>query len=156
MNTHTLAIEQTPVTEIMTHSVQTIGFRDSVKEALQLMLDGHNSLPVIDQKGLCVGVISRADLTEPLFEEDQELARLIDSRDHLALAASGTVETCSEKLVGELMSNEVVIATTDTTIKQASRSMTDKDIHHLPVVDDTGRVAGIVSSIDIIRWIADA
>jgi CBS domain-containing protein len=39
-------------------------------------------------------------------------------------------------------------------IAHASALMANEDIHHLFVVDDDGRLIGVVSTMDIVRWLA--
>ena len=51
----------------------------------------------------------------------------------------------------ELMSSPVVTATTDATTKQVAEVLIDNDITAAPVVDETGRLVGIVSEADLIR-----
>ncbi len=51
----------------------------------------------------------------------------------------------------ELMSTPVVTVVTDATTKQAAKMLVDNDITAAPVVDDNGRLVGIVSEADLIR-----
>jgi CBS domain-containing protein len=51
----------------------------------------------------------------------------------------------------ELMSTPVVTVATDATTKQAAKMLVDNDITAVPVVDQNGRVVGILSEADLIR-----
>ena len=152
-----VSTQNTLVSEIMTEKVQTISFNDTVASALRIMVDGqHTMLPVIDRDRHCVGMLSRSDLTEMLIEEDQELSRLLDSEiGSYASKSSTVVDTSAEKLVRELMTHEIVKVQQDSTIGEACQKMIDHQIHHLPVVDDEGRLEGIVSTFDVIKLLVD-
>lgn len=52
-------------------------------------------------------------------------------------------------LVQEWMTKDVITIPPDTSMMKASRLMKDKKIRRLPVVDDTGRVVGIISDRDV-------
>jgi len=53
-------------------------------------------------------------------------------------------------LVREVMTTDPVTATLETTIKDALRTLADLGVTALPVVDDHGRLRGIVSEADLI------
>lgn len=52
-------------------------------------------------------------------------------------------------LIKEWMTQNVVTITPDTSMMKASRLLREKKIGRLPVVDDTGRVIGIISDRDV-------
>ncbi|MFP4657689.1 MAG: CBS and ACT domain-containing protein [Desulfonatronovibrionaceae bacterium] len=52
-------------------------------------------------------------------------------------------------LLKNWMTTDVITVTPDTSMMKASKILKDKDIHRLPVVDDNGRLVGIVSDRDI-------
>ena len=52
-------------------------------------------------------------------------------------------------LVQEWMTKEVIAITPETSMMKASRLMKDKKVRRLPVVDEAGRVVGIISDRDI-------
>jgi len=54
-----------PVSRWMAHGVLALRAKDSVESAIDLMVDsGFRSLPVIDEDGRVVGIVSRNDLME--------------------------------------------------------------------------------------------
>lgn len=57
--------------------------------------------------------------------------------------------------VGEIMTSEVLTATTDQTVNACMQVMTNKKIRHLPVVDD-GKVVGMISIGDLVRAIIES
>lgn len=52
-------------------------------------------------------------------------------------------------LVQEWMTREVIAISPDTSMMKASRLMKDKKVRRLPVVDEAGRVVGIISDRDV-------
>jgi CBS domain-containing protein len=40
------------------------------------------------------------------------------------------------------------------TVAHVAALMASEDVHHVPIVDDHGRLIGVVSTMDIIRWLA--
>ena len=87
--------------------------------------------PVIDEGGRPIGVISKTDLV-------RELA---------AKRASGT-------RVRDAMTPIVYWLHDDATIGQASALMSYEHVHQIPIVDRSGKIRGLVSSLDIMRWVA--
>ena len=58
--------------------------------------------------------------------------------------------------VQSFMSETLTKATLETTIGKALREMLRNRVHHLPIVDDKGKLMGIVSTMDILAEFADA
>ncbi|HEV7192327.1 MAG TPA: CBS domain-containing protein [Jatrophihabitantaceae bacterium] len=51
----------------------------------------------------------------------------------------------------EIMTTDVITVHPDTTVREAAALLTERGITSLPVVDDSNRVIGIVSEVDLIR-----
>ena len=61
--------EETPIEEVMTRKLITIGLNQTVKECMVLMTDNHiRHLPVMDE-GQLVGIISVGDVVKDMIEE---------------------------------------------------------------------------------------
>jgi len=121
----------------------------------------HNVLKV---KGSAVATIapdaSLADATASL--RDHGVGALVVSRDGRtidgilserdvvrALAAHGA--STLEHQVSSAMSTSVTTCRGDDTIDQMMGMMTDRRIRHLPVVDDDGKLDGIISIGDVVK-----
>lgn len=62
-------LESTPVEKIMTRKVITATVNDSLEDAIVLLHDFRvNALPVVDDKGTVVGIISRTDVLKAFIE----------------------------------------------------------------------------------------
>lgn len=79
--------------------------------------------------------------------EEGELLGIITDRDMRRCVADGTDIT---QPVETIMARNLTTATSDTLVFEAMLMLTEKMIHHLPVVDE-GQVTGIIASADIMR-----
>ncbi len=69
--------EKSPVKDIMSSSVETVGINDGIYEVLQIMNRAEvRRVPVVDENGFAVGLVSFGDLFQLLTEELQALAPL--------------------------------------------------------------------------------
>jgi len=75
---------------------------------------------------------------------------IFTERDYLRrVAVQGLTERGTT--VREVMTTPVVVITPDTSVEEAMALMTDRRIRHVPVVDDGGDLAGMVSIGDLVR-----
>ena len=80
-----------------------------------------------------------------------KLAGIISERDYtrnVILKGRSSKDT----LVQEIMTSPVITVTPDHIVEECLRTMTENRIRHLPVVD-RGKVVGIVSIGDLVKWI---
>ncbi|MDX3133973.1 CBS domain-containing protein [Streptomyces europaeiscabiei] len=134
------------VSDVMTHKVAAVGRRATFKEIVQLMQDRKvSALPVIEDDGRVVGVVSEADLLpkEEFRDSDPDrytqLLRLSD----LAKAGGVTAE--------ELMTSPALTVRPDATLAQAARTMARARVRRLPVVDAVGMLEGVVARADLLK-----
>lgn len=112
---------------IMSTPVKTVPMSMSMEEAGRVMLRyGHTGMPVVEGEKM-IGVISRRDVDK---------ARTHD---------------LGHAPVKGFMSAEVLAVTPETPVNEIQRLMVEHDIGRLPVVNEGGRLVGIVSRTDIIR-----
>lgn len=135
------------VRDVMTAEVVTVPADAPFKEVARL-LDEHNvsALPVLDENGGLVGVVSEGDLLpKESYRDSRErpvrLARLVHRRS-LAKAEGDTAR--------EVMTTPAVTIEPDAPLSAAARRMVDEGVKRLPVVDATGALIGIVSRADLV------
>ena len=140
------------VQEIMTVRPQT-----TVREVAELLVSHKISgLPVVDDAGKLVGIISEGDLMskEILPEPPAELcilgaviyySGLKEYQEAFARMAANTAE--------QLMTKTVVTAKAYDDVSDVARLMRDRHIKRVPVLDDEGHLIGIVSRQDIVKML---
>lgn len=135
------------VAEVMTHSVVTAHPRSSFKQIAQLLRDNDvTAVPVVDDEGRPVGVVSEADLLRKAASLPDPEGRLLGHRlgpDELARAGAETAEA--------MMTTPAVMARPGWNVVETARTMYRHKVKRLPVVDETGRLVGIVSRSDLLR-----
>lgn len=136
------------VDDVMTAPVVTAGEDAPYRELVALLMEHEMSaVPVVDTFGRVLGVVSEADLLRKVeFVGVDRTPRLFHGprrRAKLAKAAAATA--------GDLMSRPAVTAWTSTSVPAAARLMDRAGVKRLPVVDDLGRLVGIVSRGDLMK-----
>ncbi len=139
------------VKEIMTKEVTTISADMEVKEALDLLqrmcISG---LPVVGVDGELVG----------MFTEKEVLGRILPSYinkvgsfiyDENPKSTKKKFAELNTMKVGSIMRKEMVTTREDITLCEATRVMLTQNARRLPVLDDSGRLVGIVSRGDIVK-----
>ena len=142
------------VADIMTHPVITIGPDAPIHEAARLMAErGVSGLPVVDDHGDLVGIISDGDLVvRPRPRQQRPWWRLFFAdAEQLAREYQKAVGT----LVGEVMTRSVVSVAPDLHVALVALLIDRRGIRRVPVVAD-GQVVGIVSRADLVRALAAA
>ena len=135
------------VTRRMRRNVATVSPSASLQEARRLMR-GHNvrQLPVTGEDNKLTGILSDRDIRE-------------------AMLPVGLLPDASEKEMEEMLANtpvekvmtrKVVTATVTDSLVDAIVLLHDFRINALPVVDDNGRVAGIITRTDILKAFIEA
>jgi len=134
------------VQDIMTREVVTVRPETSVRE-IAALLDRHHisALPVVDDSGHPTGVVSEGDLVRK--EAGKPDGRY---RPPPRMASGERLRADAETAAG-LMSSPVVTARPGWSIVRAARAMDRRKVKRLPVVDETGRLVGIVSRLDLLR-----
>ena len=89
-----------------------------------------------------------------LVIDEGKLVGIVSERDY-ARRVTLKGKSSRETPVREIMSSPVVHVTSKETVGEVMSLMTDHRIRHMPVVDD-GKVVGVLSIGDIVKWIIDA
>lgn len=149
---------ETPVASIMTRRVQSVRPDTSLAAAMDvLMTKDISHLPVVDD-GALVGVLSKTDLVRERFlEGDREQAPLtVAARRGLRydLGPGFHDDADGARMVSDIMSSKVRTVKDTSTVAEAAVAMSKFRVHGLPVVNAGGRLVGFVSTLDVVRWVA--
>jgi CBS domain-containing protein len=147
--------EKRQVKDFMTTDPVTVKPTDSVETVLQCLEESHISgLPVVNETGKVVGVVSEADL---LFRERPVRLPLylsflggiiyLEPLDHFVQQLKKSLGI----LVQDVMTPNPITIAPDAPISQAADLMLEKRVNRLPVVDETGALVGIITRDDLLR-----
>jgi acetoin utilization protein AcuB len=135
------------VTRRMRRDVVSIAPSSTLKEARRLMREHKvRQLPVTGKENELIGVLSDRDIREAMLP--------------VGLLPGGSEEEMEEWLartpVEKVMTRKVVTATIDDSLEDAIVLLHDFRVNSLPVVDDRGRVAGMITRTDILKAFIEA
>jgi CBS-domain-containing membrane protein len=135
------------VDDVMTKAVVSVQQTASYRALVDLLI-GHrfSAVPVVDDMQRVTGVVSEADLLRKIEYAGAEEPRMFERRRRRGDRAKARGGTATD-----LMSSPPVVAPLGTTIPAAARLMDDQGVKHLPVVDELGRLVGIVSRGDLLK-----
>ena len=128
------------VKHLMKSPVVSLFAEQSLPLARDIMKFRHvRHLPVIDDAGRLVGLVSHRDL----------LAAQVSSLTPVGAAGRGEIEESVQ--ISELMQRDIWTAGVDMTVATAGRLLLDHRFGCLPVVDDDGILVGILTDSDFLR-----
>jgi CBS domain-containing protein len=140
--------------DIMTRNILSVGPQTPVVEAIALMLDNHVSgLPVIDEVGQLVGILTEGDLLRRgETGTERHRPRWVEILMGPGRLASEYVRTHGRK-VEEIMTRELVSVDPETPLDQIVELMERRRIKRVPVLEGE-KLVGIVSRADFLRALA--
>jgi CBS domain-containing protein len=139
-----------PVRNVMTSTVVTIKRDADLHEAARILSENRISgMPVVDDNNRVIGVISEADILilAGLKKEHtfRDILRNILGEPVPARKGGNKVE--------DVMGFPPITSKADDDIGEVAKILDDRRIKRLPVVDDEGKLIGIISRADIVRAI---
>jgi CBS domain-containing protein len=139
------------VSDVMTRRVISVSPETSVFVAIQLMLKHHVSgLPVIDNHGKLVGILSEGDLLRRgEIETERKRSLWLDALFGPADGAADYVHSHGLAVM-EVMTRDPMTVTENTRLDEVVRLMENRKVKRLPVLRD-GKVIGIVSRANLMR-----
>jgi len=112
------------VSDYMTRNVITLNPKDTVRDAISIIeKTGHDGFPVVDNEGRLVGYVSSMDL----------LKKDLDTK------------------ISDVMTKSLYVAREYMDLRDAARVMFRTGHSKLPVVDEKGKIKGIITNTDVIR-----
>ncbi len=109
----------------MIYDPVTISKDNTVGDALQLMQENKiGGIPVVDDNGMLIGIVTNRDLR---FQSDMQ------------------------RRIEEVMTKDNIVTTHDTDLKLAAEVLLANKIEKLPVVDNVGKLIGLITYRDITK-----
>ncbi|HEY7440593.1 MAG TPA: CBS domain-containing protein [Acidimicrobiia bacterium] len=149
----------TPVRDVMTTKVVTIGPDQSPAEAADVLSDGgFGAVPVVGADGAVIGLLRDEDLL--ITEARLHLPTTIAIMPGVEFTLPGHIRRYDEELkqaaaaqVKDLMEPEFPTVAPDATVEDLATLMHERDVTHV-VVEQNGKLVGIVARGDLVRMLA--
>ena len=104
----------------------------TVYSAVEAMADKGVGALMVTENGRLVGVVSERDYARKVILQGR---------------------SSTDTFVREIMTPDPITVGPCATVNEAMQVMTDNRFRHLPIVDDSGKVLGVVSMGDLVNWI---
>ena len=126
-------MEDVFVGRLMSTSVHTVTPHASVQEAARKMIDNDiGSVVVVDADGGIDGILT--------------------STDFVRIVAEG--HPSAETTVSAHMTADVVTTTANADVRDVADTMIERGFHHVPVIDDTEGVIGMITTTDLTAYLS--
>lgn len=126
---------------LMTPSPATLAPDDLVLDAMRLMREkGVRHIPIVDPAGRLKGLVTETDILRKVLHG---VSMTDDEKYHAALDVMLPIE--------QIMTREVATLKAGDPVERAVGLFLEHKIRSAPIVDDAGKVEGIVTETDLIR-----
>jgi len=141
------------VSEVMTRDVVTLAPEQPVLQAWKLMLEKVvKAMPVVNSDGILAGILTDEDLLDRAgIQQRLSVAVRLEPEEikqELRSLAQSTLQ------VKDVMTTPVVTVRENETLGTATLQMVKLGLKRLPVVDENGKLSGIISRLDVLRQVA--
>lgn len=148
-----------PISELMAKQVICVRAELSMRAVLMVLVEhGINGAPVVDAAGRPVGMISVTDLLREQYDqiEDEEDELLPHwAREAIERHRTGARPSSPHALTAEdIMTPSVFSLREDARAGDAAVEMARRSVHRLLVVSREGALVGMVTALDVMRWLA--
>lgn len=128
--------DSTPISALMSSDVYCVSEDVSVQTLASLLIEGGLSgVPVVDEGGKPIGAVSNADLVRHHYESE-------------------TASHEPPSTVGDIMMGVSFTLNEGASVSQAAALMALESIDRIAVLDSKGQVVGVLSSVDVLYWLA--
>lgn len=108
----------------------TVSFQEKVKVALKILMDNKiSSLPVIDENGKVMGILSERDILREVHKDPSSL---------------------ENRFVGDAMTKDILIGLIDDDLDYIMNIMSRNNIRHMPIMSKQS-LSGIISIRDVVK-----
>ena len=122
-----------PLSHVITTNLKTVQISQKMSEVHRLVVENQiHHVPVVDGRKL-VGMISTTDI----------------------IRLNITVSNADDWTIGKVMKKNLVTIEINDTVRKAAHLLSDGMFHSLPVIDKDNNLIGIITSTDLIRYLAE-
>jgi CBS domain-containing protein len=148
--------------EIMSRDVPSVTPDDEARTAIDLLAKSDlGAVPVTDEDRKVVGIVSESDLILADEESDLHLPHYLEIMGGVVFIGSmkgfeKRLEKAFATKVSELMTADPITVHTYESADRVAKKIADHHHNHLPVVDEDGRLAGMVTRADALAAVVDS
>jgi len=142
------------VHEIMTTEVVSVAPETPFKDVVERLVRAEvSSLPVVDSKGMLLGLITEADLISKEAYGTHRHRALAVLADVLAGREHRWVAKAAGSVAADVMTSHVTVCERREDVRSVARRMLEAGVKRMPVVEE-GVLVGMVSRSDILATLA--
>jgi CBS domain-containing protein len=147
--------------EMMNPDVPSVTPDDEARTAIDLLAKSDmGAIPVVDEDRKVVGIVSESDLIIADEESELHLPHYLEIMGGIVFIGSmkgfeKRLEKAFATKVSELMTPDPIVVHTYEAADRVAKKIADHHHNHLPVIDDDGRLAGMVTRADALAAIVD-
>jgi CBS domain-containing protein len=146
--------QQARVTEAMRNALVGVDPDLEVRALMRLFLEhGTSAAPVVDAAGMPVGIVSKTDIVRDFAEQGRRRREPRRETSEFDSELPPAVEPEAGRRVRHVMTPVARFVTAETSIARAAAIMAYERIHRVVVVDRDYRVVGVLSALDVLRWL---
>jgi len=148
------------VKDFMDSSPASVTTDASVEDVVKLLSEHElPGVPVVDSDGRLAGIVTEADLVLPDDQGDLHIPHYVNLfGGTVFLEPLGRFEKRLRKAfastAADMMSADPDTVGPDATVQEAARLIHESGHNRLPVVDDDGRLVGVVTRVDVLGALA--
>lgn len=117
----------------MTKNVVTMSVKGKIRDAARIMIErGISSLPIVEND-VPIGIVTKTDMLELIARKDMKDIPNPDDQ------------------ITKIMTTPIITIKQNDPLKKAIDTMSERKFEHLVVTGDNGKIAGILSTLDIAR-----
>ena len=156
----TMAPDDVPISELMSAGTICVYAETSLEELTQLFMErGISGVPVISAEQRAIGIVSKTDLIRELYEShnpDERSPLRIEKHGYSMEIAPGLhLDTLSRRCVSDIMTPIPLALPATASVARAAALMSYEGVHRLVVLAQGGAVLGVLSSMDVLRWLSE-
>jgi CBS domain-containing protein len=147
--------------EIMDADVPSVTADDEARTAIDLLSKTDlGAVPVVDDERKVVGIVSESDLVLADEQSDLHLPHYLEIMGGVVFIGSmkgfeKRLEKAFATKVSELMTADPIVVHTYEAADRVAKKIAEHHHNHLPVVDEDGRLAGMVTRADALAAVVD-
>jgi CBS domain-containing protein len=146
----------------MNTDVPSVTPDDEARTAIDLLAKSDmGAVPVLDEDRKVVGIVSESDLILADEESDLHLPHYLEIMGGVVFIGSmkgfeKRLEKAFATKVSELMTADPIVVHTYEAADRVAKKIADHHHNHLPVIDEDGRLAGMVTRADALAAVVDS